>query len=274
MYFYEEVPALITPINSCKGPSSLLILSSVPQGYTLQGTGMSEAKAVLGKYLQKEHDYQVAVQELTAGRKRSHWIWYIFPQLKGLRDGHMNNTYNLQSLHEAELFLQHATLQARLLSLNRIVLAQCSDKQALRAMFGGIDAQKFHYSLTVFCVAALRVQDIELLELYRQLLQQLYAGQLCPLTIKILLLKNPELRPLFGVPLQATSREANRALVELDRPSGSSMNTCKALALVYSQYVVHFTVKNLLTPVPQAAAKQQQQQEKELTTTPSTVSLA
>jgi uncharacterized protein (DUF1810 family) len=94
--------------------------------------------------------YQQALTELRAGRKRTHWIWFVFPQLAGLGQSAMSREYAISSLDEAAAYLRHPVLGPR--------LVECVD--AVRAARGrsidevfGPDAVKFRSSMTLFARA-------------------------------------------------------------------------------------------------------------------------
>ena len=89
--------------------------------------------------------------ELAAGQKRSHWMWFIFPQLAGLGHSAMAQRYALSGLEEAAAYLAHPILGPRLRECVR--LAMSSHRPAL-AIFGPVDAQKLHSSLTLFALAS------------------------------------------------------------------------------------------------------------------------
>ena len=96
--------------------------------------------------------YERVLQELRAGRKKSHWMWFVFPQIAGLGHSAMSMEYAISSLGEAEAYLQHAVLGPRLLECAGLVLqVQGLDAQDI---FGDIDAQKLHSSMTLFLRAA------------------------------------------------------------------------------------------------------------------------
>jgi len=95
--------------------------------------------------------YETALCELTLGRKRSHWMWYVFPQLRGLGRSAMATRYGIGSLNEAHAYLAHPPLGPRL----RACVAALQDHVGLSAMqvFGEVDAIKFRSSLTLFAEA-------------------------------------------------------------------------------------------------------------------------
>ncbi|KMQ80453.1 NTP pyrophosphohydrolase including oxidative damage repair enzyme [Candidatus Burkholderia pumila] len=90
--------------------------------------------------------------ELTAGRKRSHWIWFVFPQIAGLGHSEMAQRYAIQSRTEAEAYLAHPLLGGRLVELTSIVNGW-RDRSA-HEIFGSPDDIKFHSSMTLFALSA------------------------------------------------------------------------------------------------------------------------
>jgi uncharacterized protein (DUF1810 family) len=96
--------------------------------------------------------YERAVAELRAGRKRSHWMWFVFPQVAGLGESAMSRRYAIASIDEARAYLEHPVLGARLLECARIV----SELQVASAqdVFGAVDTLKLHSSMTLFARAA------------------------------------------------------------------------------------------------------------------------
>jgi uncharacterized protein (DUF1810 family) len=92
--------------------------------------------------------YAAAVGELRAGRKRSHWMWFVFPQIAGLGQSPVSRTYAIVSLAEAQAYLAHAVLGPRLIECARI-LAGLEGRTA-QDIFGSIDAIKLRSSMTLF----------------------------------------------------------------------------------------------------------------------------
>ncbi|HET6866372.1 MAG TPA: DUF1810 domain-containing protein [Solirubrobacteraceae bacterium] len=95
--------------------------------------------------------YEAAVEELRSGRKRSHWMWFVFPQIAGLGQSPISRRYAISSLAEAQAYLAHEVLGPRLVECTRIV----ADLKAPSAedIFGGIDAMKLRSSMTLFARA-------------------------------------------------------------------------------------------------------------------------
>ena len=96
--------------------------------------------------------YPRALAELKAGRKQSHWMWFIFPQIAGLGHSAMAQMYAIASLDEAKVYLAHPVLGARLRECCRVV--QDVKGKSAHAIFGSPDDLKFRSSLTLFDLAA------------------------------------------------------------------------------------------------------------------------
>jgi uncharacterized protein (DUF1810 family) len=95
--------------------------------------------------------FTTAVAELRAGAKRSHWMWFVFPQIAGLGHSPTSRRYAIASLEEARAYLAHPVLGPRLIESARI-LCELEGKTA-RDIFGGIDAIKLRSSMTLFARA-------------------------------------------------------------------------------------------------------------------------
>jgi len=95
--------------------------------------------------------FETAARELRAGRKRSHWMWFVFPQIAGLGRSPMSQTYAISSLEEARAYLAHDVLGPRLVECARILAAL--EGLTAEDIFGGIDALKLRSSMTLFAYA-------------------------------------------------------------------------------------------------------------------------
>jgi uncharacterized protein (DUF1810 family) len=95
--------------------------------------------------------YDAAVAELRAGRKRSHWMWFIFPQIAGLGQSPTSRRYAISSLAEAEAYLAHPVLGPRLIECAGIV--RDLRGRTAEVIFGGMDAMKLRSSMTLFARA-------------------------------------------------------------------------------------------------------------------------
>ena len=96
--------------------------------------------------------YERALAELRAGRKTSHWMWFVFPQLAGLGRSPMAQEFAISSLAEAQAYLAHPVLGLRLVACAEI-LTTLSGRSA-KEIFGSIDAMKLRSSMTLFARAA------------------------------------------------------------------------------------------------------------------------
>jgi uncharacterized protein (DUF1810 family) len=95
--------------------------------------------------------FTAALDELKAGRKRSHWMWFVFPQLRGLGHSPMAEFYGMGSLDEARAYLAHPLLGPGLILCTETVLAL--QGRSPHAIFGSPDNLKFCSSLTLFAIA-------------------------------------------------------------------------------------------------------------------------
>ena len=104
----------------------------------------------LDRFVEAQAPHLDAVKaELAAGRKRSHWMWFVFPQLRGLGRSSMARHFGLQSLAEARAFLAHPVLGPRLRACVELVLGV--DGRSAHEIFGSPDDLKLRSCLTLFC---------------------------------------------------------------------------------------------------------------------------
>ena len=94
--------------------------------------------------------YEQALAELRAGRKQSHWMWFIFPQHRDLGRSDMAKFYGLSGPREAAAYLAHPLLGPRWRQCVAAVQAQVSAGTALETIFGSLDAMKYRSSLEIF----------------------------------------------------------------------------------------------------------------------------
>lgn len=125
----------------------------------------------------QEHDYQVALQEVQAGCKRSHWMWYLFPQIKGLGRSETAQYYAIQSAEEAKAYLAHPILGKRLQEISVALLGlPTSDAQTV---FGYTDSLKLRSSMTLF-------YQVSHYFVFERVLKKFFSGELDQKTISIL----------------------------------------------------------------------------------------
>jgi len=113
--------------------------------------------------------YAVALEEIRAGRKRSHWMWFVFPQIEGLGRSETARHYAIASRDEASAYLAHPLLGPRLREITAAALEH--PELSATALLGQPDDLKFHSSLTLFAAVA------EDPEPFRQALKAFFAGQ-------------------------------------------------------------------------------------------------
>lgn len=125
----------------------------------------------------QKRDYQLALAEVRAGKKQSHWIWYIFPQMSGLGHSCYANLYGIRDKKEAEEYLKHKILGKRLREITMALLEH--DACSAEDIFGNLDAMKVRSSMTLFDIVS--PEDI-----FDEILNKFYANQRCDITIRML----------------------------------------------------------------------------------------
>ncbi len=103
----------------------------------------------LDRFIQAQKPvYETVLTELQSGQKRTHWMWFIFPQIAGLGRSPMAQRYAIKSLDEAKAFLEHPVLSSRLTECTQTVLDL--ENRSVSAIFGYPDDLKFHSCITLF----------------------------------------------------------------------------------------------------------------------------
>ncbi len=93
--------------------------------------------------------YRQVLAELCAGRKRTHWMWFIFPQIEGIGQSEMSHRFAISSIQEAADYLHHPILGPRLIECTGLVNKLWG--HTAYQVFGDIDCRKFHACMTLFC---------------------------------------------------------------------------------------------------------------------------
>jgi uncharacterized protein (DUF1810 family) len=107
----------------------------------------------LERFVRAQNPVFGAIQgELARGRKQTHWMWFVFPQIAGLGSSTMSQRYAIDSRAEAEAYLAHPTLGARLIDCTRLVLAV--EGRTINTILGTPDDAKFRSSMTLFGAVA------------------------------------------------------------------------------------------------------------------------
>jgi uncharacterized protein (DUF1810 family) len=122
--------------------------------------------------------YANVVEELKAGIKISHWMWFIFPQVESLGRTEIAKRYAIKSLNEAKAYVSHPVLGRRLQECTKLVLA--IDAKSVNDIFGHPDDLKFKSSMTLFLAAAPQI------DLFQRAINKYYDGHQDRLTIDFL----------------------------------------------------------------------------------------
>jgi uncharacterized protein (DUF1810 family) len=124
----------------------------------------------------QEPVYAAVCAELRSGHKRSHWMWFIFPQIKGLGSSAWANKFAISSRAEAEAYLQHSILGPRLRECTRLV--NFVEGRSIDDIFGDTDSMKLRSSMTLFAHAT---SDNEI---FKETLQKYFGGEYDRLTLE------------------------------------------------------------------------------------------
>jgi len=126
----------------------------------------------------QQRSYETALAEIRQGKKRSHWMWYIFPQIQGLGFSETSRYYAIKDIAEAIDYLDHPVLGNRLITISRSLM-QLTNQTAYQ-VFGSPDDMKLHSCMTLF--TSLPGAD----PVFRQVLDKYFAGQPDKKTLQIL----------------------------------------------------------------------------------------
>lgn len=137
------------------------------------------SSADLQKFLDaQQRDYQTALAEIESGRKQGHWIWYIFPQIKGLGQSSTSTYYGIESLDQAGRYLRHPVLGKRLAEISRALLAL--QGKTANQILGNPDDLKLRSSMTLFSLLP------EADPVFQAVLDKYYAGRPDQRTLELL----------------------------------------------------------------------------------------
>ena len=132
----------------------------------------------INRFIEAQNRYHnIALNELKNGRKQSHWMWFIFPQLQGLGSSSMAQYYAINDINEAKEYWSNEYLRKNYLELCEVLLNL--DDNNSKNIFGYIDSIKLQSSLTLF-------YQVEKIELIKKLIDKFYNGELDIKTINIL----------------------------------------------------------------------------------------
>lgn len=125
----------------------------------------------------QEHSYATALDEVTNGRKQSHWVWFILPQLRGLGHSEMAHKFGISGMAEAQAYMAHPLLGPRLVEVVQTILQHKASSAG--DVLGDTDACKFQSCLTLFSLAAPQVAC------FNEALQQFFSSERDAATLKL-----------------------------------------------------------------------------------------
>ncbi len=126
----------------------------------------------------QEKDYQIALEEIKSGKKRTHWIWYIFPQLKGLGSSATAEYYGIDDLNEAKAYLENEYLKNNLLEISQALLDLSSSDPT--EILGYPDDLKVRSCMTLFYYAD------QSIEVFKKVIDKFYNSEFDRMTIKMI----------------------------------------------------------------------------------------
>lgn len=126
----------------------------------------------------QKNDYPIALSEIRNGKKKSHWMWYIFPQIQGLGLSETSRFYAIKNTNEAEDFLKHPVLGKRFIEISSVLL-NLESNDAYK-IFGTPDDLKLHTSMTLF--ASLSDPN----PVFQKVLDKFFEGEKDEKTLKII----------------------------------------------------------------------------------------
>ena len=127
---------------------------------------------------EQQRDYTTAYVEVSQGKKRSHWMWYIFPQIVGLGMTATSHKYSIKSIDEAKAYLAHPYLGKNLINISKVLLSL--DENDPYKIFGSPDYMKLCSSMTLFAEAAPEE------EVFQKVIEKYYGGRKDERTLAIL----------------------------------------------------------------------------------------
>ena len=133
-------------------------------------------KTGLQRFIEAQNDsYDQALKEIINGRKLTHWIWYIFPQMKGLGFSYNSEYYGITSLQEARDYLENELLRKRLFKITESLLMHKG--KDIESIMGDIDALKLKSSMTLF-------DAVQPGGIFGEVLDEFYGGERCRRTLE------------------------------------------------------------------------------------------
>ena len=159
------------------------------QEYEVKGNNLYLQE--LNRFIEaQENNYSIALEEIRAGRKETHWVWYVFPQMKGLGKSYFASLYGIKDRMEAYEYLKNDTLAIRLREVTTALLE--IDGRSAEEIFGELDAMKVKSSMTLFDLISPN-------DVFAKTLDKYFDSKRCELTLRLLAEKEtPENRESFN----------------------------------------------------------------------------
>ncbi|MEZ0182435.1 MULTISPECIES: DUF1810 domain-containing protein [Flavobacterium] len=133
----------------------------------------------LARFLDAQNKlYLTALSEIKKGKKETHWMWFIFPQVKGLGKSDTANLYAIADLKEASEFLEHPILGKHLIEISELLLT--FKRKSADGILGDLDARKLRSSMTLFSMTE------NTNPIFQEILDAFFSGESDPLTISII----------------------------------------------------------------------------------------
>lgn len=191
----------------------------------------------LGRFVEaQELDYVLALKEMKDGQKRGHWIWYIFPQIKGLGHSYNSEYYGISSKEEARAYLDHPVLGARLREITQALL-DCNNKSA-DDILGFPDVLKVRSCMTLFDLVSPN-------DIFNDVLYKFYEGQRCDKTIWRLGFHDDKLKHQIKFSRITITKEGAVLLTDYDNREVKMEPMTKAVYLLYLRHPEGIAFKQL-----------------------------
>ncbi|RED22195.1 uncharacterized protein (DUF1810 family) [Flavobacterium cutihirudinis] len=173
-FFKKLKPTLYEPFIR-QTLSFLLLL----QPFSKYNTIMAYSNNDLSRFLDAQNKlYLTALSEISKGKKETHWMWFIFPQIKGLGKSDTANLYAITDLQEATDYLEHPILGKHLIEISELLLS--FKMKSADGIFGDLDARKLRSSMTLFSM----VENTN--PIFQEILEAFFSGESDPLTLSII----------------------------------------------------------------------------------------
>ncbi|MEO6176699.1 MAG: DUF1810 domain-containing protein [Flavobacterium circumlabens] len=140
---------------------------------------MAKLNNDLTRFLEAQNKlYLTALTELKRGKKETHWMWFIFPQIKGLGRSEMSVLYSIDNLQQSEEFLSHPVLGKHLIEVSKVLLD--FKMKSAEAILGDLDARKLHSCMTLFTLT----NNTD--PVFQEVLDAFFSGKFDMLTLSII----------------------------------------------------------------------------------------